>query len=302
MLEGARIAVVVPAFNEERWIGATIASMPDIVDAIVVVDDASQDETGAAARCADPERVRVVRHAKNRGVGATIVTGYRQALALGADVVAVMAGDGQMDPEDLRHVVPPVLAGHADYVKGDRLHHPDVWRTMPLHRLVGTALLGWATRLATGLPRLSDSQCGFTAISARALRTIDLDAIWTRYGYPNDIIGAIARADLRLDEVVIRPVYRGQKSGLRAWHVFTIAYVVARLAYRRFFGATARVFPSAAHHPREAIASTSAETTVSISLDESSGKMGMASDSRASASAIGKSPGPWPTLAKHSCK
>lgn len=240
MLDKARIAVVVPAYNEEAWIGATVASMPTIVDTIVVVDDASTDATGTAAREADPERVRVVTHSSNQGVGATIVTGYRRALALGADVVAVMAGDGQMHPEDLGHVVLPLLAGKADYVKGDRLHHPDVWRIMPLHRLLGTKALGWATRHAAGLPRLSDSQCGFTAISARALRLIELDGIWARYGYPNDIIGAVARAGLRIEEVVIRPVYRGQQSGLRAWHALSIAYVVARLAYRRFFGARRR--------------------------------------------------------------
>jgi glycosyltransferase involved in cell wall biosynthesis len=234
MLTRPRIAVVIPAFNEERWIRSTIATMPRIADTIVVVDDASEDGTAVAAHEADPNRVRVVRHSKNCGVGATIVTGYRRALALGCDVVAVMAGDGQMHPEDLGHVVAPLLTGKADYVKGDRLHHRDVWRIMPFHRLAGTAALSWATRHAAGLPKLSDSQCGFTAISASALRTIDLDGIWARYGYPNDVIGAVARAGLRIEEVVIRPVYRGEDSGLRAWHAVSIAYVVGRVAYRRF--------------------------------------------------------------------
>ena len=239
MIESARIAVVVPAYNEAGWIAETIATMPDLVDHILVVDDASSDATSAVARAARSERVEVIRHAKNRGVGAAIITGYRRARALGADVVAVMAGDGQMDPVDLSAVLRPILDGDADYVKGNRLLHPGVFRTMPPARLAGTAVLAWLTRHAAGLPSLGDSQCGYTAISAAAIDALDrdrdhgLDAIWPRYGYPNDVLGALARARLRVGEVVVRPVYRGEASGLRARHLVTIGYLIGRVAYRR---------------------------------------------------------------------
>jgi glycosyltransferase involved in cell wall biosynthesis len=235
VLEGARIAVVVPAYDEERWIAETVAGVPSFVDAVLVVDDASHDHTAsAAARSGDP-RVEVIRHADNRGVGAAIVTGYHRALAIGADVVAVMAGDGQMHPDDLEAVVTPVAAGHADYVKGDRLAHEDALRAMPLARLAGTATLAFLTRHAAGIERLSDSQCGYTAISAGALRTLggDLDRLWPRYGYPNDLLGALARHRLRIREVVVRPVYRGEASGLRVWHLATIGYLIARVAALR---------------------------------------------------------------------
>jgi len=233
VLERARIAVVVPAFNEGRWIAETVARMPAYVDHVIVVDDASGD--GTAAEAARAGRAEVIRHGENRGVGAAIVTGYRRALALGADVVAVMAGDGQMHPDDLACVALPLVRGEADYVKGDRLAYPGVLSVMPPARLVGTAALAWLTRRAAGLDRPSDSQCGFTAISARAIEALeaDLDALWPRYGYPNDLLGAVARRGLRLREVVVRPVYRGEASGLRPWHLVTIGYVIGRVAYRR---------------------------------------------------------------------
>ena len=234
MLESARIAVVVPAFNEARWIVETVESMPAFVDHILVVDDASEDATSALARSVGDARVEGIRHAVNRGVGAAIVTGYRRARALGADVVAVMAGDGQMDPVDLPAVVLPIIRGEADYVKGNRLLHPGVFRAMPKARLAGTAVLAWLTRRAAGLPSLGDSQCGYTAISAGAIDALDLDAIWPRYGYPNDLLGALCRARLRVGEVVVRPVYRGEASGLRAHHLATIGYLIGRVAYRRF--------------------------------------------------------------------
>jgi hypothetical protein len=106
---------------------------------------------------------------------------------------------------------------------------------MPPARLAGTAVLAWLTRRAAGLPRLSDSQCGYTAISARAIDALgpDLDALWPRYGYPNDLLGALARRRLRIGEVTVRPVYRGEASGLRPWHLATIGYVIGRVAYRR---------------------------------------------------------------------
>jgi glycosyltransferase involved in cell wall biosynthesis len=232
-LPNPRIAVVVPAFREEQRIGETVRRVPAFVDHVIVVDDASDDRTSARALAAGDGRVRLVRHRTNRGVGAAILSGYAEARVLGADIAVVMAGDGQMDPDDLPTLIAPILRDEADYVKGDRLRHPSVWREMPLHRLVGTATLAWATRHASGLSALSDSQCGYTAIGARAMDCVLREGLWARYGYPNDLLGIMARHGHRIREVPVTPVYRGEKSGLRAWHLFTIGYVVGRVAVRR---------------------------------------------------------------------
>jgi len=233
MLEGARIAVVVPAYNEERLVAITLASIPDFVDVIIVVDDASRDRTSRVASLFSDERIRVERHSENRGVGAAIVTGYRLAMGAGADVIAVMAGDAQMHPDDLAGLVLPVARGEVDYAKGDRLHHPDARRVMPRGRFLVGSALSWLTARAAGLESFSDSQCGYTAIAARAAQMIDLDALFPRYGYPNDIVGKLALAGLTIRDVPVRPVYGSEDSGVRPWHVAVILGLIGRIAYER---------------------------------------------------------------------
>src|SRR5215470_1819865 len=127
MIGGKTVAVVVPAYNEDGLIGETLAGIPSFVDRIIVVDDASTDGTGDKARSyADPQ-IEVVSHEKNLGVGAAIVTGYKRALAEGMDVTAVMAGDNQMDPEELESLAGPVVRGEVDYAKANRLLTGRAW-------------------------------------------------------------------------------------------------------------------------------------------------------------------------------
>jgi glycosyltransferase involved in cell wall biosynthesis len=232
MLEGSRLAVVVPAYNEERLLAVTLATMPSFVDLVIVVDDASRDGTPRVAQSAG-NRVLLERHAKNRGVGAAIVTGYRAAVGAGADVVAVMAADAQMHPEDLATVAIPVALGEVDYVKGDRFAHPHVIAIMPRARRMAGRVLSWLTRRAAGLASLSDSQCGYTAISARAIERLDLEQLFPRYGYPNDLLGMLARGGLSIRDVPVRPVYGNETSGVRPWHVLVILALILRIAVRR---------------------------------------------------------------------
>ena len=218
MYQQLRIAVVIPAYNEERAIAAAVAAVPAFVDRVIVVDDASLDATAATARAAGVARgdaLEVITHDVNRGVGAAIVTGYRRALALGCDVAAVMAGDGQMDPEDLPGVIDPIASGDADYVKGNRFLHPEVWTAMPPARIVGNVVLSAATKLTSGYRHVWDSQCGYTAIHRDALAAIDLDGVFPRYGYPNDLLSRLHVAGMRVVDVPVRPVYGpAWKSGI----------------------------------------------------------------------------------------
>ena len=220
MYRDLAIAVVVPAFNERRAIAGTVATVPAFVDRVIVVDDASTDDTAACAeaaarRRAEPASVLVLRHAQNRGVGGAIATGYRRALELGADVAVVMAGDGQMDPEDLPALLDPIAAGIADYVKGNRFLHPAIWTTMPAARIVGNVLLSAATRVTSGYRHVFDSQCGYTAIRRAALERIELGELFPRYGYPNDLLSRLSVADMRVVDVPVRPIYGEHwKSGI----------------------------------------------------------------------------------------
>lgn len=226
MWDQRRIAVVVPAYREERLIGRMLRRVPSYVDAVFVVDDASPDGTTRAARAVGDPRVTALQHTVNQGVGAAIVTGYRAALDAACDVVAVMAGDDQMHPDDLQNVIAPVVEERADYVKGNRFVHTESHR-MPWLRRLGGEVLSFSTRRATGL-RVSDTQCGFTAISAKMLRRLPLEELWPRYGYPNDLLGLLGSHGARVREVPVRPVYADEDSGLRAFHVASILGVIAR--------------------------------------------------------------------------
>jgi len=235
MYRGLRVAVVVPAFNEEHAVARTVRSVPGFVDHVLVVDDASHDETFRRATRSRRRTLEVLRHERNCGVGAAIRTGYARALALGCDVAAVMAGDGQMDPADLPRLLDPIAEGRADYAKGDRFAHPDVWREMPFARLVGNVALSLITRITSGFLHVFDSQCGYTAASRAALATIAEGGIFPRYGYPNDVLARLWADGLRVVDVPVRPIYGpAWRSGISlSTVVYPISFVLLRSLVRR---------------------------------------------------------------------
>ncbi|HEY8626922.1 MAG TPA: glycosyltransferase family 2 protein [Gaiellaceae bacterium] len=218
MLDGKRIAVVVPAHDEEALIATTVAGIPGFVDRIFVVDDASTDETGARAG-ADP-RVELIRHERNRGVGAAIVTGYVRARDERFDVTCVMAGDNQMDPAELESIARPVVDGEVDYAKANRLFTGQAWDVIPRYRYLGNAVLSLLTKISSGYWHVADSQAGYTAVGLRALDLLDLDRIYPGYGFPNDMLVHLNVWNLRVRDVPSRPIYGvGERSGIRVRRV-----------------------------------------------------------------------------------
>ena len=216
MLEGKTVAVVVPAYDEEALVATTIKGVPAFVDRIFVVDDASTDGTAAAARAAGDRRVEVVAHARNSGVGAAIITGYQRALADGIDVSCVMAADNQMDPADLEKIALPVVRGELDYAKANRLISGEAWRVIPRSRYLGNAVLSMLTKIASGYWHVADSQSGYTAVSLEYLELLDLDRIYQRYGFPNDMLVHLNVWNARVRDYPSRPIYGvGERSGIR---------------------------------------------------------------------------------------
>lgn len=229
MYRGMRVAVVVPAYNEERHIERTVRTVPAWVDHVVVVDDASRDATSERVEELGDPRVSLVRRPVNGGVGAAILTGYARALELGADAAAVMAGDAQMDPGELPVLLDPLAAGAADYVKGNRLGHPELWRRMPRSRVVGNLALTWLTRYASGYRTISDSQCGYTALCRAMLLRLDAERVYPRYGFPNDLLAHLRELGARVVDVPVTPIYADETSGIRLHlAVFTLSWVLAR--------------------------------------------------------------------------
>jgi glycosyltransferase involved in cell wall biosynthesis len=163
-------------------------------------------------------RLRVIHHGRNGGVGAAIITGYRLALeeAQGNDLVVVMAGDAQMDPGDLPRLLAPLARGQADYAKGNRLFTGQAWKIIPRHRYVGNAVLSLLTKVASGYWHVADSQSGYTAVTVEALKVLQLDRLYKRYGFPNHLLVELNNYDFRVRDVPIKPVYGiGEQSGIR---------------------------------------------------------------------------------------
>ena len=231
MLEGKRVAVVVPAHDEERLVAETLRGIPELVDRIYVVDDASTDGTAQAAGSSGDPRVELIRHERNLGVGAAIAAGYRRALEDAVDVTCVMAADNQMDPSELAALVEPVARGEVEYAKANRLSSGEAWTVIPRTRFFGNAVLSLLTKIASGYWHVADSQAGYTAISLAALRRLDLARLYPRYGFPNDMLVHLNVQNARVRDVPSRPIYDvGEDSGIR------LRSVVPRISWLLFKG------------------------------------------------------------------
>jgi glycosyltransferase involved in cell wall biosynthesis len=230
MFEGKRVGVVVPAYDEETLIAATLGGIPPLVDRIIVVDDGSSDRTSECALETGDPRVEVLSHERRSGVGAATLTGYRKAMAEELDVVVVMNGDNQMDPEDLPTLVEPVARGELDYAKANRLATGQAWQLIPKTRFFGNAVLSMLTKIASGYWHVADSQSGYTVVSREMLERLDLDRVYTSYGFPNDMLVHLNVWNARVRDFPSRPIYGvGERSNMRYRHVVPrIAWLLVR--------------------------------------------------------------------------
>jgi len=237
MYRDKKIGVVVPAYNEETQIEDTIRTMPDYVDKIIVIDDKSKDNTvEIVERLAKTDgRILLIPHEKNGGVGKAIGTGYIWCRENDIDIAVVMAGDGQMDPDDMPGLLDPVVEDLADYTKVNRLITGEAWKKIPRVRYLGNSALTLLTKIASGYWHVTDSQTGYTALNQKALRLLPLENIYPRYGMPNDFLVTCNIYNMRVMDVPIKPVYDiGEKSGIRISKVlFSLPILLMRLFLRR---------------------------------------------------------------------
>lgn len=222
MFEAKKIAVVIPAFNEERLITRVMETLPQFVDAAYVVDDTSTDSTCKVVQNFIQRngeefiKFHLLKHPQNQGVGAAIITGYLRAVHDGYDIVAVMAGDAQMDPADLEHIISPVARGEADYVKGNRLFTGEAWKQIPRYRYIGNSVLSLLTKIASGYWHVADSQTGYTAMARKTIDLIPIELLYKRYGYPNHLLVMLNVFRQRVMDIPIQPVYGiGEVSGIK---------------------------------------------------------------------------------------
>lgn len=209
------IAAVLPCYRVTGQILDVLDAMPAIVDRIYVVDDACPDGSGdlVERRCGDP-RVRVLRHARNEGVGGATLTGYRAALADGARVVVRLDGDGQMDPRSIPRLVRPVLDGEADYAKGNRFFELEGLAAMPRLRLAGNSLLSFVCKLSSGYWNVFDPNNGFTAIHADVLRALPLHKLAHDWFFESDLLFRLGTLRAVVCDVPMPARYGDEESSL----------------------------------------------------------------------------------------
>ena len=228
------IGVVIPARNEQAHIERVLETLPECVDHAIVIDDGSSDATYEKAIAASSHAKVKVLQTNGLGVGAAIDLGHQHLLKTISQpfVSVVMAGDGQMDPNDLASVVKPIVENEADHVKGNRMTTPSDIEQMPKRRRRASRILGWLTTLASGR-ETSDPQCGYTATSSNLLSQWDWERSWQGYGYPNYWLIQLSSQAWRVKDVPVKAVYGSEKSGIKPLRFFASVGVMMTIEHHR---------------------------------------------------------------------
>jgi dolichol-phosphate mannosyltransferase len=213
------IAVVIPAYRVEDYVAEVIAQIPPIVQTIIAVDDKSPDGTG---RLLDDlahanDRLVIIHHERNAGVGAATKSGYVEAIRRGADIVVKLDGDGQMSPEYVDSLVAPILSREAEYTKGNRFQDWSYLQTMPVGRKIGNLGLSFLIKLASGYWNVFDPTNGFTAVSVKTLRKMNFAKLEDRYLFESSMLVELYRFVVPIKQVPMPAIYRGETSSLSIW-------------------------------------------------------------------------------------
>jgi dolichol-phosphate mannosyltransferase len=210
------IAAVIPCYRVEREIQSVLQAIPDYIKHIIVVDDASPDSTADLVSAAGEHdnRITLIRHSSNQGVGGAMITGYRKTLDYGAQVVVKIDGDGQMDMEYLPRLLQPLIEGKADYTKGNRFRDFKSLQQMPFIRRVGNMGLAFLAKAATGYWQTFDPTNGFNAIRSEVLAELPLEQINRTYYFEISMLANLYLIGAVVKDVPMPARYRGEVSSL----------------------------------------------------------------------------------------
>ena len=243
------VAICIPAYNEESQISSVLQLMPEWVDHLVVINDASSDNTANVVRTISKQdsRVKLIDLDSNKGVGGALAEGFFYCRTIDADVVVTVDGDGQMDLTELESLVGPIARDEADYVKGNRFIGVTSWGEIPKIRLIGNATLSLLTKIASGYWGISDFQSGYTAISKQMLLSVRWEDVYPRYGRPNDVIVQANLLNLRVMDVPIKALYGvGEKSTMK---IRKVVFPIMKLLFFRFWQRLWRKYVVLDFHP-----------------------------------------------------
>lgn len=243
--DAPRVAVVIPCYRVSEHAAGVVAAMPDCVHKIYAVDDACPDRSGSLLQATvDDPRLQVLFHEDNQGVGGALVTGYRQALDDGFDIVVKVDGDGQMDPALIPMFIAPLLSGEADYAKGNRFHDLAALAQMPRVRLFGNAVLSFMAKASSGYWDVFDPTNGYTAIHAEALSRLPLDKLSRRYFFETDMLFRLGTIGAVVEDVPMQSRYADETSNLHIRRILVpfLAGHVRNFSKRLFYRYVLRDF------------------------------------------------------------
>lgn len=236
MFQGRRVFVVIPCYKVAGQVAGVLAAIPEYVDGIVAVDDASPDETSTILAAIDDPRLDVVRHQQNRGVGGAMISGFNRAAELGAEIMVKVDGDGQMDLSYLPLLLDPLVNHDYVYAKGNRLVDRKALEAMPRVRLFGNFVLNFLTKLASGYWHIMDPQNGFLAITTAAWEPLDHGRIYNGYFFENDMLVNLNLYNARVKDIPMPARYGDEPSSLRIRHVIpTFSWLLIDRTIYRFF-------------------------------------------------------------------
>jgi len=235
-IRSSSVAVILPCYRETNHILPVIDEIGPEVSAIYVIDDACPDQTGdyVEKNCSD-KRVHVLRHTSNTGVGGAMVTGYRQALHDGHDILVKMDGDGQMDPKLIPKLIKSIIAKHADYAKGNRFHQIDAVSSMPKSRIFGNIILSFMSKLSSGYWTVFDPTNGFTALHRTAAEQLPFERLSEGYFFESDMLFRLGMIRAVVVDVPMHARYGEEQSGI------SIPRVIPEFFAKHFINAAKRI-------------------------------------------------------------
>ncbi len=212
MYRDKKISLVIPAYNEEKLIKPTLENVPEIIDKVYVVDDVSPDnQCQVILQCAEQDpRIELIKHEENQGPGGAIISGYLKSSEDNYDIAVVIGGDHQMNLEEVHYFLDPIIDEKVDYTKGNRFLRSKLSQTlerMPKKRLIGNFLISALTKIASGYYKTMDVVDGYTAISKKAIDTIEWSKAWKRYGYPMDFLIRLNAYGFKVMDIARTAIY-----------------------------------------------------------------------------------------------
>jgi len=216
-----KICVVIPAYRVASRIEAVIQGIPTWIWKIIVVDDKSPDDLADRVELLCNDRVELIRHEENKGVGGAVMSGFSRAVELGATILVKMDGDGQMDPVYLPELLKPILCGHADFAKGNRFGLLESISRMPLHRRIGNLSWSFLTKAGSGYWNLFDPNNGYLALDADVYRRLELTFLHPRYFFETSLLVELNLVRAVAVEVPMPAIYAGEPSSLSVLIVLT---------------------------------------------------------------------------------